>query len=149
MVREIKEWIDKEEEIVAEQLVLLATLKKLQEYFPDLGYSIDRWNYFRLHSARVNTIATEADIHHSCGCCSDSPLLVRPYVNKDGQKIYCIPESFNVGEKSYSGGDRPNSGWVKDLQDAGITKEVIEIVKEYFKQEKECYEDELDSFDVE
>ena len=107
-------------------------LKSHADAFPDLYQHTNRWKKERWASKHANAKVTACDIGHNCGCCSDSPLEIWPYLEVDGRRVYSDPPVFTVGEAGYSGGDRAYSGWAHKMRDVGISEAVIAQVKAYF-----------------
>jgi hypothetical protein len=115
----------------------IAKRRKLLRRFPDLREQVDRWKTVRLYSKAVNAIAVEAQIHHTCGCCADAPLVVRPYVRVDGECIYSDPPEIYIGHRNYwGGGDVLVPDWRHRLSEAGLSAEVAEIVSRCGKEEE-------------
>lgn len=109
-------------------------LERLLSKFPDLEININRWQRVRCSSPSANGFVTRFDIGHNCGCCSDSPLEVWPYLETDDGRVYSKPARFVVGEKDptfYV--DRPYTGWDAKMGEAGIPKSIIDAVRAHFK----------------
>lgn len=115
-----------------------AMLDLLTEY-PDIVELSDRWGNVRLASASANNMVDKTDIHHNCGCCTDSPLEVYPYTEIDGQQIYANPPCYTVGNRYWNGGDEPCSNWRDRLKHLPLT--ITEQVQEYFENHEPCYDD--------
>lgn len=131
----LKEWIGKKEQEIFELQQLVNQLVQLEALIPNLSYSVDRWKTFRLHSPEVNAQAEEVDIRHACGCCGDSPIQARPYIEKNGQRVYTVPEVFIIREKGYCC-EHPYPGWRTTMLEAGISMKVIERVEAFFETHK-------------
>ncbi|KKM07951.1 hypothetical protein LCGC14_1728790 [marine sediment metagenome] len=142
------EWIQKEEDEVEKERIKLDNILYIYNKIPDVTHSIDRWKNFRLHSATVNTNAVDVDIRHRCGCCGDSSLIARPYINMMDTRVFTIPESFTIGEKGFDG-DYPLPGWRTKMLEVNITTDVIDKIEKYFEENKprECEDEEDDFFD--
>jgi len=121
-----KEAIEKQEEV--------ERLKRMHTAFPNLKKHINRWKTVRYCSDTVNTRADKCEIRYNCGCCSDSPLEVWPYVDTEFGQVFTDPPVFQVGEKHWIAGDRPNEGWKQLLRDEGIQETIIELVADRFKR---------------
>ena len=106
-------------------------LESLLAKFPDLSIHTNRWDKQRYSSALANDKVTDVDISHNCGCCSDSPLEVWPFLEIDGVRVYSSPIPFYVGERDGIG-ERPNIGWENELKEASIADIVIQKVAKYF-----------------
>jgi hypothetical protein len=112
-------------------------LVNLVEAYPDLKKHVGRWNKVAYYSSSVNTRVTRFDLRHNCGCCSDSPLEVWPYLETPHGNVYSDPPSFQVGERHWMGGDRPHAGWKQKLEEAGIPESVIGAVGMHFKVDRD------------
>lgn len=115
----------------------LSSLEQLLAIYPDLRTFVGRWEKKVYCSKQANGSVTNCDIRHNCGCCSDSPLEVWPYLETEHGKVYSDPPRFMVGEKDYSYYDRPYDGWAKQMGDAGISTEAIAVVRAYFKKQRD------------
>lgn len=112
-----------------EKLAEAEQLEAMFREFPDLRKYTGRWNKVAYYSKTVNHRVNNLDIRHNCGCCSDSPLEVWPYIETAHGRIYSDPASFFVGRRdSYSGGDVASHGWQDGLRKAGIPEEMIERI---------------------
>jgi hypothetical protein len=117
--------------------------------YPDLSIDYDRRKDERWFSKEANARATCIEMDRSCGCCHDTPLLVRPYVYHGSHRIYSDPPSFSVGgDDIMLGYDQPYEGWQEKMEAAGISAAAIGIVQEHFDEElekrKSYLEEELD-----
>jgi len=117
-------------------------LVRLIEAFPDLKKHVGRWNKVAYYSKSVNSKVTRFDLRHNCGCCSDSPLEVWPYQETEHGNIYSDPPCFQVGERSYLGGDTPYSAWEDKLKTAGIPESIIGAIEMHFER---CRKEALES----
>lgn len=116
----------------------LDKLRQLHERYPDLKRDVDRWKNVRYYSPSVNAQVDRFDIRHNCGCCQDSPLEIRPYLETDLGRVYSSPPCFKVGEKHWMGGDKPYPNWQQKFRDAGIPEPIVGAVSQHFKV---CAED--------
>lgn len=112
---------------------------ELTKRFPDLKEHLNRWKHRRLCSKSFNSMTVSAEISHNCGCCSDSPLEVWPYVEVDGIRVFSDPPVFAVGERSNSRGEIEYEGWQETLKKDNISQAVIDYVQAYF--DKYTYEE--------
>jgi hypothetical protein len=128
----------------AEKTVEAAKLEGLFKDFPDLLKHVNRWQRVRYYSKSVNPRVTDYDCSHNCGCCSDSPLEVWPYLETENGKVYSDPVCFTVGEKAHMG-DRPYAGWKEKMREAHTPESIIERIQQHFKDEEEKAREELDS----
>jgi hypothetical protein len=111
--------------------------------FSDLKKDVDRWNQCRYSSKSANSLTTDVEISHSCGCCNDSPLYARPYLIANGERIYSDPVIFVIGERNYGGGENEWPGWEKKMREHNIPQIVIDITRAYLDEHKP-YEEEED-----
>lgn len=109
-------------------------LEALLAEFPDLQKYTGRWKKVAFYSKAVNQHVERFDIRHNCGCCSDSPLEVWPFLETPHGKVYSDPPKFVVGEQHWISGDRPYDGWKDKLQEAQIPEVIIGTVEMHFKQ---------------
>jgi hypothetical protein len=108
-------------------------LIKLRELYPDLQKRTGRWGKVAYYSKAANADADDFDMRHNCGCCSDSPLEIWPYVKTPHGNVYSDPPCFTVGERvpdylEDEREDRPYPNWDKGMRDAGISEHIITIV---------------------
>ncbi len=109
----------------------------LQKEFPDLRITYDRWRNARYVSKSVNARATEITLGFNCGCCPDSPLEARPYIETMGTKIFADPDSYCVGDR-YDGDDDYRSviaytGWKDALNKHNISQQVMDKVENHLQ----------------
>ena len=121
----IKELRDTAEKALTEADRLI----KLQELYPDLKRHVGRWGKIVYCSASVNTKVTDYEQRFNCGCCSDSPLEIWPYLNISLGKVYSDPACFQIGERDDYGdcnaGVRAYPDWKKKLRDVGIPEDIV------------------------
>jgi len=138
-VQEDREKLKKKaEELLAES----ARLHGLSEEYPDLRKYIGRWEKVVWCSKSINAKVQRFDIRHNCGCCNDSPLEIWPYLETPHGNIYSDPPMYQVGERYWMGGDKPNAGWKSALRAASIPEEIIGAVQMHFNR---CKQDRIDS----
>lgn len=106
-------------------------LQFLLVLFPDLMVRGTPGRNNLYYSKKVNSLATSCDIRDSCGCCSDSPLEVRPYLDTEFGRVYSDPPVIIVGEKSYEA-LLPKEGWEANLRNNMISEDIILQVAQYF-----------------
>ena len=91
-------------------------------------------------------MATDYEHRHSCGCCADAALYIRPYIERKvlgkSVRIYSQPETFCVGERAYNGGYHVDSDWREKLRNADIPEKLIERVGYFLKDNEPVYDDE-------
>ncbi len=117
-----------------EKLAAADKLEALLKLYPNIRKRTGRWNKVAFYSKDVNATATRFDIRYNCGCCNDSPLEVWPYAETLQGNVYTDPPDFRVGRKEPCyGGDLPEKGWMKAMQDAGIPEPIIGAVSMRFK----------------
>jgi hypothetical protein len=114
-----------------------ARLRRLLVAYPDIKVQYGRWEKVAYASKSVNGLVNECDMRHSCGCCSDSPLEVWPFLETPDGKVYSNPSKFTVGEKHYNYGDRAYPDWKKGLRKAGIPEALIQRVADHFREDAE------------
>lgn len=120
-------------------------LKNILKYFPNAMIDIDRWGNEKYYSKEINEIADCVDFSHSCGCCSDAPLLAIPYYvlhlpNMD-ITLHTNPISFTIANSvEYSGYD-PNNCWEKQFKDVGISDEIINKIQKFFDDNPPIWEE--------
>lgn len=83
----IDELADLQKEIDQKQAEL-DNLNKLFGLYPNLLKHTNRWKTVRYCSSDVNKNVNKCEIRHNCGCCSDSPLEIWPYLETDFGNIY-------------------------------------------------------------
>lgn len=127
-----KEKADKSAEIFKPQKIL--------EVYPDAEVYTGRWNKVVYCSPSVNELVTNYDSRHNCGCCSDSPLEIWPYLNTEYGRIYSKPAMFFVGERSYRG-DNPFPGWEDKLRNVKIPESIIDQIRVHFTEEEEDFDE--------
>jgi len=110
--------------------------RELYAEFPDIWMHSSRWHTQRMCSVKVNPIATHVDIRHNCGCCSDSPIELWPYLEFRGHKIYSDPCGLCVGEANYGDGENPREGWQDLLRGHKLNETIIEQVARWFEKNK-------------
>lgn len=127
---EIDKYLEEKHKEIDQLRAEVAEIVKLRQEFSDLEVHINRWEKVRFWSPSVNPLANDAEINHSCGCCSDSPLLATPVLKKeDGTKVYGTPEIF-VGQKNeFRYGDTLDEGWEEKLREKNVSDVVIEKVR--------------------
>jgi hypothetical protein len=130
----IQEEVTKLRKEASDKLAEADRIAKLQEIFPDLKVHVSRWKTVRFCSPTVNSRATSFEIKHNCGCCNDSPLEVRPYLETKHGRVYSDPPCLRVGEKHWIVGDKPYKGWQNKLREVGIPEEIVAAVQEHFNE---------------
>jgi hypothetical protein len=118
-------------------------LLKLQQAFPDIQKHVGRWNKIAYYTKSVNSLVDNYEARHNCGCCSDSPLEIWPYLQTEHGRIYSEPACFMVGRRNpYDYEDEPIPGWESKLSSAGIQQSLIEKISYLMKSEESSEEDE-------
>ena len=114
-----------------------AKLERLKAKFPDLTETRDRWGTVRLTAKSANTICTDIDTRHSCGCCNDAPFYAQPYVMFEGSQVFADPERICIGEKSTSYyGDVWNEDWRDELRKHNIPEAAIAKLEPAYERDK-------------
>jgi len=112
-------------------------LEALLKLYPDIKVREHRWGKITCYSKSVNSLVSNYDVRHNCGCCADSPLEVFPYIETPYGRVYSEPSCFTIGQQNpYTYGDDPYDNWQEELKNAGIPDEVIERVGYRFKKEE-------------
>lgn len=129
----------------------ISTIESVGEEISDLEISRDRWDHEYYTSKSANSKVTGAWFNHNCGCCADSPLQMWPYLETGDRRIHSSPKYFTIGEKCPNCcDDKPYDGWEEELRQAGIPESVIEIGRQYFKENEcngRCWDDDDDEED--
>ena len=114
-------------------------LENLYKFYPDLKKHVGRWDKIAYYSASVNSLVTDYNSRHNCGCCSDSPLEVWPYLKTEFGNVYSDPPSFMVGERDYDepGGERAYPEWQDKLKAKNISEAVIEKISSLFEDSED------------
>jgi hypothetical protein len=116
-------------------------LDNLTKLYPDLEEYTGRWERSVVCSVSVNGLVTDFDSRFNCGCCSDSPWEVWPYLKTPYGRVYSNPARFSVGTKYDHDIAIPDKDWKKDLLRAGIADTVIEKISEVFEQNRTILKD--------
>ena len=116
----------------------------------DVYFETARWGKECCCSRKVNSNVTDFEYRFNCGCCSDSPLEVFPYVMRGDVKIYSSPSCFKVGERNACGtGVVPYDNWNERLRKENISESVIEKIKQHLERHApEDFDDDDDLDDL-
>lgn len=120
----------------------LHQLMSIRAQFPDARVHTSRWNVKRICSAAVNALAVDFEYGHSCSCCPDAGLMVRPYIDTEHGRVHTDPPIFYIGEKMHGGRDRLFFDWDEGLRQANVSAGLIEKISSKFARHAEW--DELD-----
>lgn len=112
--------------------------------YPSLRRQTDRWNREYFCTKEVNALVTDCEFGHSRGCCDDSPMRVRPYLETPDGRIYSDPVEFSPGELNGYWWDEPYDNWEQKFLQHGISQAVIDKVAAYFEKEKKEAEESND-----
>jgi hypothetical protein len=134
----IQSELEKLNKEVVERTAEAGRLARLSVAFPDLQKHVGRWNKVAYYSPSVNSKVERFDLRHNCGCCSDSPLEIWPYLETPDGRVYSDPPCFQVGEKHYLGGDKPYPKWKEKLEAAGLPEVLIGAISVHFRVDKEA-----------
>jgi hypothetical protein len=144
---DLKTEITKMESELNEKQTEIERLINLSEIYPDTKKHVNRWKTVRYYNKMVNDKVTNFDMKHNCGCCSDSPLEVWPYLETEYGKLYSDPPCFTVGERSISYyTDTPYSGWDAKMRDAKIPESIIAKIQAHFDSCKESIMEDASNF---
>jgi hypothetical protein len=143
--------IRKSEREIAAKTEEIERIRALVAEFPDLHTTVGRWEKLVYSSKLANKIATDYESRFNCGCCSDAPWEVWPYVqHESGMKIFSSPAYFFSGERRFlRDGIFSKGGWRKELRDAGIPENLIDRIGACMKDEPDLNDDEPDLPDLE
>lgn len=119
------EWISKQEKEAEVQLSNVDAMRKALEKFPDLEVFTDRWGKQRWGAKSANPHVTDYEYGHTCGCCSDTGILIRPYLECGGQRIYSNPSSFDIGEGRYSDSRHFRFNYDEQFIKVGVNPELV------------------------
>lgn len=134
----MNDYINKLELEISKLIQKKQNIEKILEIYPDLETRLDRWNKEYFVSKMATPQMTECHIHHNCGCCSDSPVEVKPYIMVDGFKINANPLSVFVGEKDpYKYRDIRYPDWKERLEEAGYSQSIIDRANSYFPKDED------------
>lgn len=133
MDESIKRALEEAAKVQTESTTKRTTIETLLKEFPDLKIKTDRWRNQRYSSKSINAIADQVDFRHNCGCCNDSPLEARPFIETMGVRIFADPDCYQVGERDWRGGDSAYPGWKDGLTKNGISEKAIEHIASYLK----------------
>ena len=126
-------YIPKKEKEMLEIRQKITRLKACRIKYPKLRLGWDRWHNECFYSPEVNAIANKIDMHYSCGCCADSPLIVGCYIESNGLRIYGDPFEICVGEKnSFGSGNIPSNNWEDHVLEKGYSQIIIDQIEQYF-----------------
>lgn len=119
-------------------------IAELRQEFPDLETTTDRWGRVRYMAKSANARVNEVFIHRNCGCCSDSPVHARPFLQlNNGTHIYSNPCNVMIGEPyAYGDGFREYDGWEEKYTEAGVNPKVIEEIKRYITTQEDDEDEE-------
>lgn len=110
----------------------LGRIERLRREFPDLETDTDRWGRVRYMARSANARVDRVLFHRNCGCCPDSPLHARPYLDFEGETIHSNPCDVMVGNPcSWGGGFQERTGWRKTYEDAGVSFRVVEEIQRH------------------
>lgn len=134
MSSDLQKWLDKEDKEATEKEEKLNKVKTLSTIFKNLKRNVNRWGTERFCTNEVNETADKYYTTFSCGCCSDAALLVRPYKEVAGIKVYTDPCDICIGEKdySYTNNARLDCDWRDALREKGISEAIIEQIEEEY-----------------
>jgi hypothetical protein len=131
-----KEIADKQKEVDG--------LKALKGRYPDLQRQEARWKKISYASKSVNDKVDDFEQRFNCGCCSDSPLEVFPFLNTSDGKIYSSPSCFTIGERCdypHYRGITPYPNWQDKLRKENIPEALIERMENLFTPEDDDEDD--------
>ena len=118
---------------------------KLFDTFEDLEVVSFARNQIGYGTKFVNGIATPETIQlrteRGCGCCSDSPYYVSPFIKIYGINVYALPVNIYIGDGLYFGsGIEPYEGRIKIYEKALFSEAIIEKIENYLAQHPPIYD---------
>ena len=118
-----------------------AKLEKIKSKFPDVTETRDRWGTVRLSAKSANSLTTDIETRHSCGCCNDAPYYAQPYLTFEGERIYSNPERICIGEKATSFyGDIWYENWRDKLAEIGVPEDTINKLEPSYQKDKKRFD---------
>jgi hypothetical protein len=82
----------------------LNRVKALESVYPDLEIEVGRWNKKVYSSKTVNGIVDNYETRFNCGCCSDSPYEVWPYLETEfGRVVRKVMDVLGVLDRILGG----------------------------------------------
>lgn len=142
MLEEIQKTINQLRKEAENKLTEASNLEVLVKEYPNLRRVVDRWGITFFASKDVNDKVTHYDHRFNCGCCTDSPFEIWPYLSTPSGLIYSDPPRFVVGEKRDYEEDnfedypvKFSTGWENDLRGKGIPESVIKDIQYNFIKE--------------
>lgn len=130
----IERHIEKLQKEAAGARAELGRIARLRREFPDLETDTDRWGHIRYMARSANSRVDQVLFHRNCGCCADTPLHARPYLEFEGFKIYSNPCNVMVGSHSEWGdGFKENDHWRAAYEEAGVNPAVIESIRRHIE----------------
>lgn len=132
-MNEVAKDIERAQQEAARKVAEAEKLAELAKFYPDLKKRTGRWGKVAYYSLAANEQVTDFDARHNCGCCSDSPLEIWPYVHTPYGNVYSDPPCFTVGERipyyeEAEREDRAYPNWDKAMTDAKIPDRIIDRV---------------------
>jgi len=118
----------------------LLKIKSLLDIYPDLESYVGRWGKNVYCSKSVNKLVNNYERRFNCGCCSDSPLELWPYLDTEHGRIYSSPAMFFIGKKDddfFRTKLVQSAGWKDDLKKHDIPEDLIEKISYIFPKEDE------------
>jgi hypothetical protein len=131
-------WIQERLQKQREELDYLEKVARLSQKY-NLKIVSDRWRREYLVSDIISLLTTDVEFGASCGCCSDSVVYARAYLQEDGIRVYASPLNLEIGVNNEYG-----SGIYPSPYDAShLSEEVQEKISGYLAENPPIdYEDE-------
>jgi hypothetical protein len=95
----------------------VAAVKRVSDKYPDVEY-FEVCGIYELSSRSANQEANRVEIIHN-----GFGALARPYVEYNGEKIYCIPSYYHIGEQN-------QDSWREEILEEGIGQEIVSMVED-------------------
>lgn len=130
---------------VATKLVESDKIRALMVQFPDLKVRKDRWGTERYSAASANSLVTNYETRHSCGCCGDAPLLVWPYLSTEHGRVFSDPSSFYFARRDHWESEYTlEPSFAESVRKAGLPESMTTPLVSRYPEKRETVEDDGD-----
>lgn len=118
-----------ESRLGSESRVFKAVSQAFKEH-PNLRAYVDHVGVTRLCSSDVNGVVDTIDITHRTE--DTGSLVIFPYIQAQGQRIYSDPPIHVIGYRNPDGfGEIPLPDWEEGLKQAGLGQDIVRKVRWY------------------
>jgi hypothetical protein len=138
-----QEWIDYYRKEADKASGMADRIEAILKLFPDTVVNKDRFGTIRIEAKSCAKLCDKVELRHSCGCCGDSALLARPFMETAYGRIYC--SGIGIGEKYYNGGDIPWKGWQEKIKAEGVPSVIVEKIEQHFHDCREARRKEIEN----